>query len=385
MADQLYIFDTTLRDGEQVPGCKLNSEEKIIVAKALEELGVDIIEAGFPVSSPGDFNSVRDLSKATSRPIICALTRAVEKDIEVAAEALKYAKRKRIHTGIGTSYFHIHHKLMSTEAEVLERAVGAVKYAKKYVEDVDSLVISVAGPKINGSITMTNRDFSINEENIKNTFNFKTCYLLNDWESIGHSLAAYESSDIAIIKDGTEFNDNSFFIGPGTGLGAALLIGDDNVIPTEIGNTTGLTKALLKNYAIDNADHFRTLEDVLSGKAISDIYEYKTGQRLSSEDIVQRYGSDDEMANYVIDGFIKSLAETISDMALTFISGKGVYIAGSLMRSIVKIMEQDKFIEYFYGDKKLVHLQILEMVKIGLIEREHACLHGNLNFYKKIF
>ena len=112
MADQLYIFDTTLRDGEQVPGCKLNSEEKIIVAKALEELGVDIIEAGFPVSSPGDFNSVRDLSKATSRPIICALTRAVEKDIEVAAEALKYAKRKRIHTGIGTSHFHIHHKLM---------------------------------------------------------------------------------------------------------------------------------------------------------------------------------------------------------------------------------------------------------------------------------
>ena len=137
MADQLYIFDTTLRDGEQVPGCKLNTEEKIIVAKALEALGVDVIEAGFPVSSPGDFNSVRELSKATSRPIICALTRAVEKDIEVAADALKYAKRKRIHTGIGTSFLHIHHKLMSTEEKVLERAVHAVKYAKKYVEDVE--------------------------------------------------------------------------------------------------------------------------------------------------------------------------------------------------------------------------------------------------------
>ena len=137
MADQLYIFDTTLRDGEQVPGCKLNTEEKIVVAKALEALGVDVIEAGFPVSSPGDFNSVRQLSKATSRPIICALTRAVEKDIEVAADALKYAKRKRIHTGIGTSFLHIHHKLMSTEEKVLERAVHAVKYAKKYVEDVE--------------------------------------------------------------------------------------------------------------------------------------------------------------------------------------------------------------------------------------------------------
>jgi glucokinase len=250
-------------------------------------------------------------------------------------------------------------------------------------KNVDSLVISVAGPKIKGSITMTNRDFLINEEDIKNSFQFKTCHLLNDWESIGHSLAAYDESDIAIIKEGTEFNDNSFFIGPGTGLGAALLIGNDNVIPTEIGNTTGLTKALLKNYAIDNDDHFRTLEDVLSGKAISDIYEYKTGTRLTSEDIVQRYGGDDEMINFVIDGFIKSLAETISDMALTFISGKGIYIAGGLIRSIFQIMNKDKFIENFYGDKKLVHLQILEMVKIGIVEKEHACLHGNLNFYKK--
>ena len=250
-------------------------------------------------------------------------------------------------------------------------------------KNVDSLVISVAGPKIKGSITMTNRDFSINEEDIRNSFQFKTCHLLNDWESIGHSLAAYDESDIAIIKEGTEFNDNSFFIGPGTGLGAALLIGNDNVIPTEIGNTTGLTKALLKNYAIDNDDHFRTLEDVLSGKAISDIYEYKTGTRLTSEDIVQRYGGDDEMINFVIDGFIKSLAETISDMALTFISGKGIYIAGGLIRSIFQIMDKDKFIENFYGDKKLVHLQILEMVKIGIVEKEHACLHGNLNFYKK--
>jgi glucokinase len=249
-------------------------------------------------------------------------------------------------------------------------------------KNIDNLVISVAGPKINGSITMTNRDFSINEKDIQESFNFQTCHLLNDWESIGHSLAAYEDKDISLIKDGSEFNNNSFFIGPGTGLGAALLIGDDKVTPTEIGNTTGLTKTLLKNYFIENDDHFRTLEDVLSGKAISSIYEYKTGVRMTSEDIVARYGSND-MANLVIDGFIKSLAETISDMALTFISGRGVYIAGGLIRSIFKIMDKDKFVEYFYGDKKLVHLQILEMVKIGIVEKEHACLHGNLNFYKK--
>jgi len=137
VADRLYIFDTTLRDGEQVPGCKLNTEEKIEVAKALEELGVDVIEAGFPISSPGDFLSVQEISKVLTYPTICGLTRAVEKDIDVAADALKYAKQKRIHTGIGTSYLHVHHKLMSTEDEVLERAVRAVKYAKKYVEDIE--------------------------------------------------------------------------------------------------------------------------------------------------------------------------------------------------------------------------------------------------------
>ena len=138
MADnKLFFFDTTLRDGEQVPGCQLNTVEKIQVAKALEDLGVDIIEAGFPISSPGDFNSVVGISKAVTWPVICALTRSVEKDIDVAAEALKYAKRKRIHTGIGTSEYHIRYKFKSNQEEILERAIAATKYAKKYVEDVE--------------------------------------------------------------------------------------------------------------------------------------------------------------------------------------------------------------------------------------------------------
>src|SRR5690554_4490022 len=135
--EKLFIFDTTLRDGEQVPGCQLNTVEKIQVAKALEQLGVDIIEAGFPISSPGDFNSVVEISKAVTWPTICALTRSVEKDIEVAAEALQYAKKKRIHTGIGTSDYHIKYKFNSTQEEILERAVAAVKYAKRFVEDVE--------------------------------------------------------------------------------------------------------------------------------------------------------------------------------------------------------------------------------------------------------
>ena len=135
--DKLFIFDTTLRDGEQVPGCQLNTVEKIEVAKALEALGVDVIEAGFPVSSPGDFNSVVEISKAVTWPTICALTRGVQKDIDVAAEALKYARHKRIHTGIGTSEYHIRYKFNTTQEEILERAVAATKYARKYVEEVE--------------------------------------------------------------------------------------------------------------------------------------------------------------------------------------------------------------------------------------------------------
>ena len=134
---KVHIFDTTLRDGEQVPGCKLNSKEKIELALALEELGVDIIEAGFPISSPGDFDSVNQISKVIKKTTVCGLTRAVEKDIEVAAEALKYAVRPRIHTGIGTSDFHIVSKFKSTQQDILARAVQAVKWAKNFVDDVE--------------------------------------------------------------------------------------------------------------------------------------------------------------------------------------------------------------------------------------------------------
>ncbi|MDN3667776.1 2-isopropylmalate synthase [Echinicola jeungdonensis] len=134
---QVLIFDTTLRDGEQVPGCKLNTPQKIEIAQQLEKLGVDVIEAGFPISSPGDFNSVVEISKSVSEPIICGLSRGVKKDIEVAAEALKYAKRPRIHTGIGTSPSHIKYKFKSTPELILERGVEAVKHAKRFVEDVE--------------------------------------------------------------------------------------------------------------------------------------------------------------------------------------------------------------------------------------------------------
>ncbi len=137
MDNKIYVFDTTLRDGEQVPGCQLNTIEKIEVALALEEMGVDVLEAGFPVSSPGDFNSVIEISKAVKEPRICALTRAVQKDIDVAAEALKYARLGRIHTGIGSSDMHIEYKLKTTREKILEKAAWAAKHARNLIDDVE--------------------------------------------------------------------------------------------------------------------------------------------------------------------------------------------------------------------------------------------------------
>ena len=134
---KIKIFDTTLRDGEQVPGCQLHGREKLVIAKALDQLGVDIIEAGFPVSSPADFEAVKTIAENMKNATVCGLTRAVKKDIEVAAEALKPARRPRIHTGIGTSDLHVFTKLRMTKEEVIERGVEAVKYAKKFVEDVE--------------------------------------------------------------------------------------------------------------------------------------------------------------------------------------------------------------------------------------------------------
>src|SRR5882724_930751 len=130
MGQRIQVFDTTLRDGEQVPGCQLKTEEKIVVARELELLGVDVIEAGFPISSPGDFLSVVEISKVVKEPVVCGLTRAKKEDIDVAAEALHYAKRGRIHTGIGSSDVHIKHKFKSNREQVLEQGVWAVEYAK---------------------------------------------------------------------------------------------------------------------------------------------------------------------------------------------------------------------------------------------------------------
>ena len=193
----IQIFDTTLRDGEQVPGCKLDTKQKIIIAERLDILGVDVIEAGFPVSSPGDFKSVEEISRIVKNASVCGLTRAVKKDIEVAAEALKHAKRPRIHTGIGTSESHIKYKFNSNKDDILHRAYEAVKYAKKFVEDVE-FYAEDAG--------RTNNEFlaRVCEQAIK-----AGATVLNIPDTTGHCLPSEYGAKIKYLKEHVKGIENA--------------------------------------------------------------------------------------------------------------------------------------------------------------------------------
>ena len=194
--EKVQIFDTTLRDGEQVPGCKLDTNQKILIASRLDEMGVDIIEAGFPVSSPGDFLSVSEISKVVKNAIICGLTRAVKNDIDIAAQALKYAKRPRIHTGIGTSDSHIKYKLNTTREDIIARAKFAVSHAKSYVEDVE-FYAEDAG--------RTDNDFlaRVCEEAIKSG-----ATVLNIPDTTGYCLPEEYGAKIKYLKENVKGIDN---------------------------------------------------------------------------------------------------------------------------------------------------------------------------------
>jgi len=247
---------------------------------------------------------------------------------------------------------------------------------------IDILIASVAGPKVNNSISMTNRNYEFDADEISEKFNLKDCYLLNDWEAIAHSYD-YIKDSIEQIKEGASFNKNTLYLGPGTGLGAAISIDNKTVLSTEIGNTTNSTKYLMENYNIESED-LLTLEDVISGTAISSIYKLKTGLSISSEEILEKYQEEEPISVEVINNFIKSLALLLSDLALTFNTGNGILLAGSLMRSLYPLIDKDNFYKLFVNNKKETHINMLDLVSIGVITKKRTPLYGNLNFYKKL-
>ena len=248
--------------------------------------------------------------------------------------------------------------------------------------NVKNIVFSVAGPKVNNSIKMTNRNFEIDAEAIKQRFNLESCYLLNDWESIGYSMKTFSENDFDNFKEGEPFNDTFLVIGPGTGLGASVISGN-NVIATEIGNTN-LGLSALKSLLNINSDEFNVLEDIISGTGISRMYETKTGNKVKSEEIFSLSLNGDNNAKEVIDIFTIAFARTLSDLSLTFSSGGGIILAGSLSRSFLSIANKDLFNKHFLDGKSDIHKEILNKIDIKVINKGYTCLFGSLNYVNNI-
>ena len=247
--------------------------------------------------------------------------------------------------------------------------------------NINTLIMSVAGPKIDNSITMTNKNFSFNQDKLKEKFKLKECYLLNDWESIAYSYG-YIKESIKIIQNGKTYNNNLLFLGPGTGLGAAFSM-NEVVLPTELGNTKNFIESLKKNFKNVTFEASR-LEDIISGSGISKIYETLTHEKLSAEDIFKKFLDKEPDALFVINGFIKSLSQTLSDLALSFLPGKGILLAGSLSRSIYTHFNEQNFFKPFINNNTGMHFDILKNTPIGVITKERTPLYGNLSFYKNL-
>ena len=248
--------------------------------------------------------------------------------------------------------------------------------------DVKNIIFSVAGPKLNNAIKMTNRDFEINADVIRKKFNLESCFLLNDWESIGYSIRAFSQTDFDDFRIGEPFNDTFLVLGPGTGLGASVIMGD-KVIPTEIGNTNLCLSALKSSLNI-NTDKFNVLEDIISGTGISKMYEIKTGTKIKSEEIFSLSVNGDKDAVEIIDIFTIAFARSLSDLSLMFVSGGGIILAGSLSRSFLAIANKELFEKYFLDGKTDIHKEILNRIGIKVANKGYTCLFGCLNYVNNI-
>ena len=247
---------------------------------------------------------------------------------------------------------------------------------------IDHIVFSVAGPKINNSISMTNRDFKLDANEILQKFDISSCHILNDWESIGHSLSLFDKDDMSVLFNGDAFNATSLIIGPGTGLGAALVV-NDMVLPTEIGNSLFSINSLMLSSTLKESKDFNIIEDLISGRGISNIYRHFSGEDKVPEEILLSY-HEDALAKKSIDQFSICLSQVLSELALAYLPGNGIYLAGGLMRSLLEFINIAEFSENFLINRKPMHAEVLQKISISLIQKEMTCLHGNLNYFNKL-
>jgi glucokinase len=244
------------------------------------------------------------------------------------------------------------------------------------------IVFSIAGPKLNNSISMTNRKFKIDEAEILKNFEIDSCHILNDWESIGHGLSLFKKNEMHSINAGNPFNNSALILGPGTGLGAAQVINNDIVLPTEIGNSLLAIPGLLDELGVTQDKDFLVIEDIISGGGLAKIYSYFATHKKSPEEIVKTYHSD-EFAKKSIELFLKALSQILSELALAYMPGQGIYLAGGLVRSLDEFLNPETFMKDFLVNKKSMHKDVLAQMPISVIQKEMTCLHGSLNFINK--
>ena len=250
-------------------------------------------------------------------------------------------------------------------------------------QNIKHIVFSVAGPKVHQSISMTNRDFEIDEKIILKKFDLDSCHILNDWESIGHGLSLFNTNEMTFINKYDGFNQTSLVIGPGTGLGAALVIENKIVLPTEIGNCLLTLPKLFEDFEPADIEKFNIIESILSGGGLKKIYEIFSNQEKSSEEIVSSFNND-KFSQKAINFFLNSFSQILSELALAYMPGNGIFIAGGLMRSIRQFIDNEIFMKNFLINRKSMHANILSQMPIAIINQEMTCLHGCLNFINKI-
>ena len=249
----------------------------------------------------------------------------------------------------------------------------------------NNLVLSIAGPKLYGTIEMTNRTLKIDANKLKEKFNLRNCLILNDWEAIAYSYPSLKSDNlINLINPKTNFyNNNVLFFGPGTGLGVSLLIDEKYVQSTEVGNINlGVNELVGDELASTN--QFSKIEDTISGTGISKIYELKKDKKISSEDIFKLAKNGEDFALEIIEDLIDRIAILLSQLTLTYMPGKGIFLAGSMMRSLINFIDKKKFEKQFLANIESPQLEILKMTPINIVTKENLALYGCLNYFNSI-
>ena len=285
-------------------------------------------------------------------------------------------------TNVRSAFFFKNNLSKISKEKITDREF--VPFLSKLLDEeenkIDSLVIAAAGPNNQDSINLTNRNLLIDSGELETKLNLKKCLLLNDWEAVAYALSELKKESFLTIKKGAPTNENTLLIGPGTGLGATLII-NDKIIPTEFGNTLSPTKAMLENFGLENNNKFLTLENILSGPGIEKLYEEKFGKKISSEEIITFALKGNKNELFIIDNFLKTLISIINDLVLAF-SCEKVILGGAILNALQPILMTEKTLQYFSTEINQKYLKLIEKTQIDLLTEDEPGIFGCMAFFK---